>query len=264
LLYWTDPLLSLAYLFFFSMPVVISVVLMKSTEVRRSPDFPLYVSVTIFALVNLVQSSHRADLSHLLQGIPATLLCAAMAWRFLPRASIKAVAIGISSMFLCVFVAKANLSPVVSLERLMRCVITLSLPKQSVLDIMRQQMPDDPQLRVIRFIKSSSDPDQRVNVFPFQPQILYWAERLAAGRTLLLAPGYFDAPRHQLRMIEAIQSQDVPFILWNENVAFDNRPERNPVRTHGLLHEWLRYNYEAETFNADYVIFRKRSPDGKR
>lgn len=255
LLHWENPIQSGFFLLFFTMPAALLISLMSSKRLRRLPDYELYMAVACYALANLMQSSHRADLGHLLQGIPATLMCTAVLGRLFYSRSLKMVAACAWIMVCGYFMVQTNLLPPFAISRIGKDLKLLSMSKEKYLEAMAKSLPQDLDLNIIRFLKSNTTPDQRVNVFPFSPQLLYFSDRLSAGRTLLLAPGYFSLPAQQQEMIATIKGQDAPLILWDEDYAFDNRPDRNPVQTHSLLHSWVRKNYEKRSTIGKHTIY---------
>jgi hypothetical protein len=257
LLFWENSNESGCFLLFFTVPVVLLISLISSKGFRRLPDYPLYIAVACYALANLIQSSHRADLGHLLQGIPATLMCTAIWWRLMVNRSLK-ISVACAWVMVCGFlIAQTNLLPPFGISRIEKDLKLLSTSKEKYLEAMSRSLPQSPDLNIILFIKSNTAPRQRVNVFPFNPQLLYFSDRLSAGRTLLLAPGYFSSPAQQQEMIVTIQGQDAPLILWDESYAFDNRPDRNPVQTHSLLHSWVQKNYEKRSTIGIHTVYKR-------
>jgi hypothetical protein len=255
LLHWESPIHSGFFLLVFIISIVLLVSLISSKGSRRLPDYALYIAVASYALANLIQSSHRADLSHLLQGIPASLFCIAILWKLINSRSFK---MGLACAWIMVcgfFIAQMNLLPPFDITRIGKDLKLLSLSKEKYLEAMSKSLPQSPDLNIIRFIKSNTTSDQRVHVFPFNPQLLYLSNRLSAGRILELAPGYFSSPSQQQAMIETIKGQDAPLILWNEDYTFDNRPDRNPVQTHSLLHSWVQQNYEKRSTIGNHTIY---------
>lgn len=261
LLHYDIPQLSFQYALVYALPITAA---MAAWSTRRTLDRRTYAStvvVVVTAAVFLTQSMHRSDFGHLLQTIAAALLALAIVWRLASGRTLRvlafAMAVGVGTMGI------ANRTyPIRAPSEIAALIDTASASRS---EIVRRFVGSSPEASIAEVLQllQCLPVGRNVAIYPFAPQLAYFANRHFAGDTLLIAPGYFQSLTHQSRMISALD-RDVPIaVLWNEKQAFDNRPERNTTSTHALLYQHVRSTRHPVAMVGGYTLFvEKEDMDG--
>jgi hypothetical protein len=254
LLHWYNPSLSITFLLFVTAPLI------GLWQMRHLPrgDFRAFALAThLYALVNLVQSSHRADWSHLLQGLSPGLVSIALVLSgasFFPRWSRTSIA---AVVLICLGLGSGTVvfAPAEALTHWQ--AVTQS--KAGFESNFLSNLPIGKVARVARRCLPVGTPTV---FYPFSPQLHYFSELPFAGDMPYLAPGFFAKPEQQAVVIATLERQAPPALFWNEDYAYDNRPERNSVNTHALLHDYVRSHYtRLETIEGFSVYVRDGSKE---
>ena len=247
LLNWYDPPLTLAFFFFVLTPLV---GLWQQRSQPRGAQRAFALAVHVSALVNLVQSSHRADWLHLLQGLSPGFVSLALVALALPRIQHRWRNLALLDLLLCLNLGSVVLiaTPAATLEHWRAVALSKSEFEQNY--VSRQPIG-----QVARLARRCLPPQTPTLFYPFSPQLHYFSERPFAGGMPYLAPGFFSAPAQQAEVIEVLQHQHPPLLFWNEDYAYDDRPERNGVNTHPLLHAYVRTHYVREKRVGDFSVY---------
>lgn len=246
-----NPSLSLVFLVFHLIPILFCILILRYRQHLESENFAFFCGLGILALANLVQAGHRADYSHLLQGIFPVYLCVAIIYgvrrlfyvdkfgKILPR-------IIIILFFSGIIIATSSLNKVVSWQPLGEIKRTFTLANQSKQNYLQQILKEKPNFipaKIPDELNRCSSEDERIIVYPFDPQIYYFANRGFGSKLRILAPGEYNSEYYQLQIIDSIQSHRVSFILWDEKYTYDKEEDRNSTLTHSILHKFVQTHY---------------------
>lgn len=226
LLAWARPTESLLFACVYSLPMPAAVALVGS---RRPADTATRDAVWIGAIAGIAflpQSMHRADVGHLLQVVPGCLLALAGTWRAggVARAGVVSVVVMLGLLASMGRLALPRWTEESWSERLRAAslpVAELATPEASP---------------VMRVLHTCAPGGAAVAVYPFAPQLAYFAGRIHGGAYLVLAPGYFDDADSLAKAFETLRRDRVALVLWDEEFVFDGRPERHSLATHARLH----------------------------
>jgi hypothetical protein len=253
LLHWNDLSLSAAFLFVVAVPLIGLVLAWR----RPHPSVTLQrfaVAVYLFALVNLVQSSHRADWPHLLQGIAPAFVALALVLRWpgpaVPRLRVHLV---MPLLFLGLLLPGRVMMPWAPAESWQHWS-SAALPKR---EFARRYLQPTPLGQLARVAQDCLAADAVTAFYPFTPQLHYYAERPFAAELPFLAPGFFDGAAQQDRSIAALESERPALLFWNEDDPYDGRDDRNSVNTHARLYGYVISHYARAGYVDDFTVFRR-------
>jgi hypothetical protein len=255
LLHWQAPGLSAVFLAFVIFPLI--GLWRWRTQPHANPGMQRFaLAVHVFALVNLIQSSHRADWPHLLQGITPgfismAIILAASGQRVRPLPLRAGLAILLTLGLLTGRVFHP-VTPVLAWQH-------WSAASLSKAEFAQRHLETSQLGPVARLVARCAPADMPVAFFPFLPQLNYYAERPFAAELPYLAPGFVDAPAHQVRTIAVLEKQKADLLFWNENYAYDGRVERNAVNTHAVLHRHVLEHYNRVGQLGGFSLFLHRS-----
>ena len=265
LLHWSSPLLSLAFLLFFALPCLCLVLFFRKKGGFSTAQRKGLFAAAALAAASLAQSSHRADYYHLLEGAPAGFICLA----FLIRAAEEKWQKGRVWPALTAVCVVAGLVAAASPARFLpgrgrldvaRKLEWYRLDRVEYIDRLLARNPAFWPAAAVRQVRENTPPGSRIAFYPFHMKFNYFADRPFAAGLMLLAPGYFDAPRYQARAAATLARQNVPFVLWNERFTFDNMPERNPVQVFSVLHEAVNREYSRQGMLYGFTVYQRNSP----
>lgn len=267
LLDWRNESLTLLYAVFFSIPPIGLVLLFLSNRLHRekheiSADFAFATSVCFTGMITLIAASHRTDLSHLKYIVPLSLLCLAaimgltdVGWPLRYRPPVAAlIGIGVAVPII-VGLVFYHLPRTRSLSDVTRSLSLMTLPRSDMLAHLSPKEGQNFLADLFANLRDCTPPDARILVFPYYGQAYYFAERPFAGKLLIAHAGYFSSTDFQVRQIEALRRQKPAIILWDTSVIFDRDPERMPIRTHSLIFEYVRSNYERKPDMDSFSVF---------
>ena len=274
LLNWQDPWLSCCYLAFFLLPVGDLFLLWRRRRAYPSALLRLQLAGVVLALASLVQSSHRADFYHLLEGIPPDFLCLATIGHLLrpgPKAAEESTSrrspwrggatIGLT-LTLLILAWQSAPYPLLASHwppQLARKASYYTLTRRPYID---RLVKEDPKFWPARLVQAIRDrltrPGERIAIYPFFMKFNYFAERPFAAGLMLLAPGYFDSEGYLQEAITKLRRQKVRYVLWDETFRFDGLPARNPVRSSALLHAAVVNDYQNLGQLYGFTVYRRK------
>jgi hypothetical protein len=155
-------------------------------------------------------------------------------------------------------VRTALVSGIAVLPLLVAAIPFWSLPPA---ESMRRIYPGNPfhvMPEVAREIAAMSEPDEAVFVFGTEPELYFYAERVAASRYIHLFPlfgPFASAADRQRETLEQLKRTQPAVVVWWSNHMF-----RDPVRDGGLV-DWMN-----DTIQRDYrlhAIIAARNPPGR-
>ena len=274
LLNWQDPWLSCCYLAFFLLPVGALGLLWRHRREYPSTWLRLQLAGVVLALASLVQSSHRADFYHLLEGIPPDFLCLATIGQLLLRPRPQG-ADGLSccrqwrgeatawlTLALLVLAWQSAPYPLLASHwppQLVRKASYYTLTRRAYIDRLVREDPRFWPARLVQVIRDRlTSPGERIAIYPFFMKFNYFAERPFAAGLMLLAPGYFDSEGYLKEAITKLRRQKVRFVLWDEAFRFDGLPARNPVRSSALLHAAVAHDYDNIGQLYGFTVYRRK------
>lgn len=253
LLHWQDPAHSLAFLIVMVAPLIgLAVWLWQSDRGSEGRRFAL--AVHVYALVNLVQSSHRADWPHLMQGVTpgfvslGLVLCGLRpgTWQRTARVAVPAA--------LMLLLATGRVVKPSPPDRAWRNWSAAALSKA---EFEASHVRGSPTGEVVEAARQLVPEGRPTFFFPFAPQLHYFADRPFAAGLPYLAPGFFDSREQQLRAVALLRRQRPEAVFWREGYAYDGRSERNAVSTHAVLHRGVEDLYARVGEVAGYTVFRR-------
>jgi hypothetical protein len=245
--------LSLVFMIFHIIPFLFLILILRSYRRLNSKDFVFLGGLGILSITSLVQSGHRADYSHLLQGIPPIYLCVAITYgirrlfffdkvgRLVATAIILLFFSGLTTAIIT-FDDGFAVKPLGQVKRTFEYAIK---SKQDYVKQILQEKPDFVPANIANELNRCTSENDRILVYPYDPQLYFFADRGFGGRLRILAPGEFSSNYYQRETIKSIKKDKVSLILWDESFAYDSKEERNSTITHSLIHEFIREHYHA-------------------
>ena len=235
LLVWDHPVVSALFACAYSLVVIAVLVVVGS---RRTDDAAPRDAAWIGAAAGMAflpQSMHRTGVSHLLQVVPGCLLALA-----------SVLGPGVARRR---WAAPAGLVSVVVMLGLLLSMGRLASPlrteawgnrlRAALLPAPLMLTPEQHEHGVIGVLRTCAPEGTSVAVYPFAPQLAYFAGRVHGGAYLVLAPGYYDDAASLAGAFDTLRRDRVSVVLWDEDFAFDGRPERRSLSTHATLHRQL-------------------------
>lgn len=243
----------LAFAIVYSFPIAAAILTYRYRDKHDRIGKAQAAVVITTAGVFLIQSMHRADYGHLIQSISAVLMAGALMWR-MARSTLD-------NCLVIILLIACGLSGLINFQYPLRSpAYVISVLQNSFMDRSSwrhhiiESRPESSVASVLRLLDCLPS-NRSISVFPFMPQLSYLGEKVFAGDTLLVAPGYFSSTEDQERMIRGLVRDQPLIVLWDETFVFDGSPDRNPKNTHGLLFEWVRKNMQADGNTGGYQIY---------
>ncbi len=248
LLQWVDFPLSLGFLVVVFLPFALLIVLFLCKGKLHQNEFRLQLAISSLAIVSLVQSSHRADFYHLLEGIPPTFICLAFLVR--QMAKMFTATTGISTSFLVsivlvplVMASPYGIIPSGSSLQILRKVSYFKESRRVYIDRLVKENGKFWPAKAVQQIRDRTEEGERIAIYPFFMKFNYFAMRPFAAGLMLLAPGYFDSDYFLNKAMSKLEEQKVRYVFWNKYFSFDGQQERNPVNSASLLYEFVEDKY---------------------
>lgn len=258
---------TLLFLAVYSLPVLAAVLLTALNRRLDQADKALGWMVTLMAGVTLGQSIHRSDVSHLLQTMAPAFILVAVCWRLFGKLAVAPFARGVLRGATVLWVMVPATAVAVSSGWIPR--YSPSLVVQHLYDgwldpaALRARIlgeaPGSAAGAAVLAAARMTTPDERIVVFPFAPQVYFFAERLMAGDTLAIAPGYFDQPRFQQRIVASLRRDLPKLVMWDTAMGFDGLTERKPISTHALVYHFVTEHYRPVGQAGPFTLFAGRA-----
>lgn len=204
-------------------------------EDRLSADLYLLVAA-VFASLIYLQASHRVDLSHIKQSLPATLFVLFLALaRWWPRC-LAAAALGRMTSLAALAALTALLGyPLLhprlrqwesySPARWARAVASWHLSRSEALAKSADRAPEPSLPKVLRRVRELTEPGDVVLFLPFHAQAYYFAGRHFETPHGWWNPGRFRAAGSQERFVRAMATTEI--VVDVPTFSFDRLAERN-------------------------------------
>jgi hypothetical protein len=238
LLHWSSPELTALFAAAYGLPALVGVHSVTRANAGRSERELAWVALSL-AVVFLPQSMHRADPGHLLQVLPGCLMGAAVLAR---RRRLAIAAAGLlTAVVVSAYLLGALTRPGAGAEDLATTLAAAASPATR-LPLSGAAAPHVPS-EALGFLRACVPRGSKVAIYPFAPQLAWLSGHVHGRPFLVLVPGYFDDEVSERRASERLRRDGVAVVLWDEAFAFDARPERRPVETHGVLHAAVSREY---------------------
>jgi hypothetical protein len=196
------------------------------------------VGAALLGQGTLLQASHRSDLPHLLQAIPV--LYVSCAWltgealEVLRRGGLMArVCASVATFGLvglaAVLAAAAHANgswPQWTPRQAVSHIVTYANSRPVFLDVLEREYPNEPALHAIRYLRDCTRAEQRILALPLLTSYYYLSDRAFGGEKMYLAPGFFNAPADEARMIEVMRRQDVAAVVDQPDLVLDGDARR--------------------------------------
>jgi hypothetical protein len=262
LLHWNGKL-SILYACFHSLPLVMLLAFGSRWTALETNVRAFYCAITLIMLLALIQSAFRSDFPHLLQSVGFIFVAIAVFWSLYDAPRARSIWRGllllpslIATYILVLDYHQVPLRPLIKVGDIIRTVDVASI------NFGEDNLPVAHNLaghiKMIGLLRNCTTSDERVVVYPFAPQIAFFANRLMGSETLALAPGFYDTDSNQHRAIEALKRDQTRIVMWDESKAFDGLPERNPIFTHSILHDYVKKNFDSKIVYEGWVVYRRR------
>ena len=266
LLHWKGSLSVLYLCFYGELLILLGALLIqwKHIEVNYRP---LLNAIAIMALFTLLQSAFRSDYPHLLQGVGSIFIAIGVYWNIdWKNIRIQNIwrALAIVPMLVAAYVliddyhqllnlTKGNVGENIKFVKTDRSQMYLDDGKVSVQDKGKYMM--------LTLMRGCTGHDEKVVVYPFAPQLAFFADRLIGSDTLAIAPGYYNTEANQDRAIKAIERDNVRLVLWDESKNFDSIPDRNSTVTHPIIHAFITQNFDKKLNYEGWVVYVRKGID---
>jgi hypothetical protein len=269
------PLLSSAngifilFVFFHILPVFTAfVVFLRRNQLTLDERLKI-ITAAILAQTALIQS-YRADYPHLLQSIPiAFILCAWLVGQAIdqlksPSLKQRIVARAGLSIFASVAIISIALTtslgqwPPLGLPDLLEKMQVYAGSREDFFDYIAQKQPENWYLHSMQYVRSCTQPSQRILALPLLTTYYYLTNRPFAGGQMGLAPGFYSTSPDQLKMIERISTEEIPLIIEVPNVSFDGLESRKVENFSPIIFDYLNKNFvEVGRFGPAVVKLRQ-------
>lgn len=243
--YWLVPA---TYLFAFL------AVGLRAREARLDERSWFLLAAALVGLASVHQAMHRMGPMHLLQVIPAAIVCAALmaswllsgapGWPLPVRAKpwIRVAGVGYAIVLVTIGL---------KLSRWGQCDLETFSPRplaryRSLTRPLDQS--DDPRVVALAAVAKLTDPRDPILVFPLDCQFYALTKRRISGRHSTYYPRVFASPKDCERNLEAIQSEMPKLVVVP--VDFDKAPEetadllvREALQSHQPIERFIRQHY---------------------
>jgi hypothetical protein len=204
---------------------------------------------------SLHQAMHRMDPGHLLQVVPAAIICASLIafdvlgyaqGRHLPERAkpwIRIAGVGYVTLLIVIGLklsrwGQSDLEP----------FSAWPLERYSSLADPLGQSDHDPRVAALAAVRKQTEPWEPILVFPLDPQFYALAQRRISGRLHAYYAGVLDSPRSRADNLRAIKADPPKLVIVPTD--FDTDPEktddglvREGRRAHEYLERFIRRHY---------------------
>jgi hypothetical protein len=206
---------------------------------------------------------HRADIPHLFQSITPAFIVIPIILRKRLNQTFMLVATSLlllGMLWSCyeILEKKYNLRPHRPSSAL-RAICDAMRTKQEIVDKVLQRSQAEHEISAILILEHCTNEKERVNVFPYYPQIPFFADRLIGGGILFIAPGYLTSHYFQQQVITKMDNHPPIVILWNETFASDRNPLKLSILHHEIIHNFTLSNYDIIGKVMGWTIFIHKS-----
>lgn len=248
---WHDPVLTATYTGFFGLAGVTSLLTLVRWRSLPSRWRSMMAVTMVIAAGALMLASHRSDLSHIIQATPLVLLLGTgLRTLFAANSSesanwrqdvVPAASIILTTLIAASAIARTDPSSTLRFGSLdprdaIRTYRLAARPRSELVETVALHNPDYWPTSVIGHVRWYSSTDDRVCIWPWHSQLLYFADRGFAGRTPYLLSGHLDSQDAQQQIIAALGSDPPAMIVWDESFTLDDQPQRNPTLTHSEVY----------------------------
>jgi hypothetical protein len=264
---WTQAWPTTLFLTVYSLPVLVAILLVALNRRLGQADKALGWMLTLMAGVTLWQSMHRSDVWHLLQTMAPGFILLGVCWRLyailIGSPLARGVLRGATLLWVAVPIAAVawpagwipQYSVAVVAGRLRDGWLTPAALRARI----PAEAPSSAQGAAVLAATRMTTARERILVFPFAPQVYFFAERLMAGDTLLVAPGYFDQPRFEERIVASLRRDRPKLVMWDTELAFDGLPKRNAIFTHATVYRFVTENFQRVGEAGSFALFVDRT-----
>ena len=240
----------------FAIPCIVWLVLFLKRKVLDAKELQKTAIAIVLSQLTLIQSTHRSDVSHLLQAniINYVLIgwLLGVFWRDASRAAWRSRCYGaaFAAAFLVLGAASVRVGDNtrllggISPKASMANVRSLLGTRQDILEAVRASAPQDEFLLVVDYIRNNTRPTDKILVIAFHNSLYYFSERNFGGGQMLLAPGYFSLPEDQRAMVARLDRDKVPLVVENVDAAFDGLESRKVANFAPIIAGYIASNYE--------------------
>jgi hypothetical protein len=232
-------LISLAIIFFSSLPFIILIWLLVRWESLDPLQKKMLLTAVVLNMFSLIQATYRYGYPHLLQAIPLGFALSAWATRTLSHNLALAVrsrqkirwlysaALVLLTGFLLIPVMLVNQSlwPPIDPLGIPYKLEQFSLPKEQVL-VNIEKISDSWYAQAMLYTRRCTTDRQRLMALPVLTTFSYFTDRAFGGGQIGLASGYFVTDADQARIIGKMSAEDIPLIVYLPNFEFDGIPQR--------------------------------------
>lgn len=235
------------------------------------------------AAAALLQTLHRSDFSHLLQGLTGVYVLLAfviadVAETFADRSSrgdvirraggpaLLAAAAVTAALTIATGLVAGPVAPP-SLERWTDWQTMYSKRMPEFLAAAAARFPDAPEVQLPLRLREIVRPGERFFAMPYLTHLYAATERRFAGGQFYLAPGYFNDEQGQSSMIERLRQQGLPVIVEAPDAAYDDRAERSSRAIAPALCRFIEAHYARDSaagLPAPFVLWRPKQTVSQR
>lgn len=260
-----DNAVFIIYLLFYAIPIVTSFRIYRQWQFISVGEKSFITATTTLALLSLIQSIHRFDVSHLLQAVtPQFVLLAWFAREIITRWSLWGkVIIAIATVLtvtLSIYFSSTYFLGLLNRfgqHRTLRqdFMFYFKNKKEYIEDLISLNY-QNAELRVIHYL--SSDPELKsIAVFPVASQISYWSDLPLSSSYLFISPGYFSSESEQVEMISELERRRNQIIVLQPKHVFDPKKNNTMDTYMPLVYRYIIVNYTADKEVGPYIVYKK-------
>jgi len=204
----------------FNLIPAISLIMMLRQRNKMDSDMVTKLSVLILASqLTLIQGWHRTGWEHLLQAIPTTFILLAYLFkriqisfwskdRFL---SLIGLIMGVGLLSSVLIYRLPNLEKI-SVTRTLNDLKVFSLQRDQFTQLLIQQYPKSPLLRAMNYIRTCTEPNDKIIAWPYLIDFYYFTDRPLGGRLKAIGPIFRDAAQEEAT-VQNMEADDIDFFI---------------------------------------------------
>jgi hypothetical protein len=232
----------------FNLIPAISLIIMLRQRNKMDSDLVTKLSVLIVASqLTLIQGWHRTGWEHLLQAIPTTFILLAYLFKRIQLSfwdknrfvSLIGLVSGIGLLSSVLIYRFPNLEKI-SVTRTLNDLQVFTLQRDQFTELLIGQYPKSPLLRAMNYIRTCTEPNDKIIAWPYLIDFYYFTNRPLGGRLKALAPT-FSGPDEEQMVVRDMQADDIAYLIFRPHVFNPTIPDTRDYAP--IISEYLEETY---------------------
>jgi hypothetical protein len=242
-------------------------IVMLRRKHRMDSDVVLKLSVLIVASqLTMIQSWHRTGWEHLLQAIPITFILFAYVFKRIQLSfwgkgrfvSLIGLVLGVGLLSSVLIYRFPNLDRI-SVTRTLNDLKFYRLERDQFTRALIKKYPTSPLLRAMNYIRTCTEPNDKIIAWPYLIDFYYFTNRPLGGRLKALAPT-FSGPDEEQMVVRDMQADDIAYLIFRPHVFNPTIPDTRDYAP--IISEYLEETYIPIQKYGQIIIYinKERQP----